>query len=326
MKLFLRKSFVALLAPAFLLLPSLAASQGQYPTKPIRLIVPYPPGGSSDIIARLIAQKLGESLKTLVVVDNRPGADSLIGTKAVAAAPADGYTIGVVAQTIVLNRALKPQPDFDPLKDVKPVAMLVTMPYYVLVGSGAGAKAANVQELAAASKGPTGEMSYSTSSTAALVVGEMLKQAARLNARPIPYSGSMPSMTAVASGEVDFTLDTYLASKPLIDAGKLRALAVTAGSRTVQLPTVPTVSESGERFEVFAWFCLIAQAGLPPAIAERLNTEVNRALALVEVKQRFEALGATTMALNGPETDQFFRSETNRYAEVIQKAQIKSTP
>jgi len=315
-----RRACLALLASLALASPAVA----DYPDRPIHVIVPFPPGGGTDIIARLVAQKLGDALHVATVVENKPGADSMIGTSFIAHAPPDGYTLGVISQSLTINKTLHPEADFDALRDVKPVAMLLTTPMYLVANP--ALKVSTLSDLVALAKKNPGTLNYSTSSTAALVAGELLATALGVDVMRIPYKGSAPAVAAVVSGEVSYTIDTLLATKGFIDGGKLKLLAVTSSQRAVQMPRAPTVTEAvGKPFEIYSWFALVAPGGTPSPIVERLNAEVRAILAQPDVAQRMVELGGAPTPMSSKQVADFVGAEAARYEDIVKARKITAS-
>jgi len=287
-----------------------------YPDKPIRFIVPYPPGGGTDVVARAIGQKLEQMWGAQVIVENKPGGDTQIDTSAVARAPADGYTFGFITPTFAINKSLYPRLPFDPVHDFAPVAALARSPFFLVVGN--GTKAGTLKELIALSKTQNGNMSYSASSSITFVTGEMFRNAAGIEALHVPYKGSAPSVTAVAGGEVAFTLDTLMATKPLVDGGLLKVLAVSSRTRFKELPHVPTLSEAGLKdFEMSFWYGMIAPAGTPADVVEKTNAAVTRILRMPDVRAKLQSLGTEPLQTTPAQFTAMVKEDFVRYEAVV---------
>ncbi|HYP84447.1 tripartite tricarboxylate transporter substrate binding protein [Variovorax sp.] len=287
-----------------------------YPDKPIRFIVPYPPGGGTDVVARAIGQKLEQMWGAQVIVENKPGGDTQVGTSAVARAPADGYTFGFITPTFAINKSLYPRLPFDPVHDFAPVAALARSPFFLVVGN--GTKAGTLKELIALSKAQNGNMSYSASSSITFVTGEMFRNAAGIEALHVPYKGSAPSVTAVAGGEVAFTLDTLMATKPLVDGGLLKVLAVSSRTRFKELPHVPTLSEAGLKdFEMSFWYGMIAPAGTPADVVEKTNAAVTRILQMPDVRAKLQSLGTEPLQTTPAQFTAMVKEDFVRYEAVV---------
>jgi tripartite-type tricarboxylate transporter receptor subunit TctC len=313
----------AALAP--LLALSLAAAsasvQAAYPDRPIRIVVPYPPGGGADIMARLIGQKLTEAWGQAVVIDNRPGADTQIGTEAVAKSAADGYTLGIVTPTIAINKYLYPRAGYDMARDLRPVAMVASSPFFFVVNPSVEAKTL-AEFIALVKRNPT-TFNYSSSSSIAFIAHESFRKAVGIEARHIPYKGSAPSVAAVLSGEVQYTMDTLLITKPLIEGGKLRALAISSKQRHPDSPNIPTMDEAGAKgFEFFTWYGFVAPAAVPNDIVVKFNQEVVKILALPDVKKKIESLGGVVLSMPPEGFAAQLQSDLVKYGDIIRATNL----
>ncbi len=296
------------------------------PARTLRLIVPFTPGGSTDILARAIAPKLGQALGQNVVVDNKPGAGGSLGAAEAAKSDADGNTLlmGHIG-TLAVNPALYPRLAYDPLKSFVPVAYVARVPNVLVVNAASPLR--SLKDLVAAARAQPGRLTYSSggNGSAAHITFESLKLATKVFMLHIPYRGTAPSVTDVIAGQVDCTFTGAPAVVPHVKSGRLRALAVSSQRRLAVLPDVPTVAESGyPRFEADQWYGVVAPAGTPAAVVARLNAEINKALALPEVAQHLAVEGATPM----PGTPQAFgdliRREIPRWAEVVRAGNVKA--
>jgi tripartite-type tricarboxylate transporter receptor subunit TctC len=309
---------------ALLLFPCLALAQG-YPSRPVRIIVPFPPGGATDVMARVIAQKLSESWGQQAVVDNKPGASGTIGSDLVAKAAADGYTLLLQGTQHAINLSIYKQLPYDTLRDFTPVAYIAAAPFLLVLHPAVPAN--SVAELIAYIKTKPGGINYGSSGVggAAHLAGEMFKTAAGVQLTHIPYKGAAPAMTDLLGGQVPMVFDPIPTSLPHVRGGRIKALAITSAQRTPLMPEVPTVAESGlPGFEVAAWFGLYAPAATPADVVGKLNAEVNRALQLPEVKEKFAALGADSALMT---TDQFalhLRAEIAKFAKAIKESGAKA--
>ena len=314
--------FQALLFLTAAVFANVAIAQS-YPNKPIHLVVPYPPGGSADILARSVGQKLGERLGQAVIIENRPGAGASIGAKAVAIAPADGYTLllGTVS-----SHAMSPVTNavgYDPVKDFTPIAEIASIPFVVLANLSLPVR--NIAELVALAKAKPGQVSYASagSGTSNHLAGELLSTAANIKMLHVPYKGSAPALSDLLGGQVDTMFDLQLTAMPQIKAGKVRALAITGSKRSALLPEIPTVREAGiPNYEVSAWFGFFGPAGLPKAVVDKLNAELNAILKTSEIQKKFAELGVETESGSAEEFSAFVRSEANKWAGVIKSAGI----
>ena len=302
--------------------PMLAQS---YPTKTIRIIVGFPPGGGTDIVTRIVAAKLTEAWGQQVVVDNRPGATGMIGANAVAKSAPDGYTLltaHVNSQAIAPNATQKPL--YDPTRDFAYVAYLGYAPNVLVIRSSTPAK--NVKELIALAKAHPGQLTYASPGIGSTnhLAGEMLRLATGIEITHIPYKGSVPAIIDLLSGQVGVNFDTMSSSITYIQSGRMRALAVTTPKRDVQLPEVPTLIEIGiKNFEVTNWYGVAAPAGTPPEIVNKLNAEINRILQLPEVVARFDDLGTRRNPMSPAEFSALQRTELAKYKEVIARAGVR---
>ena len=302
--------------------PGAALAQA-YPSKPLRMVVPFPPGGSADILGRSVGQKLGERLGQPVVIDNRPGAGASIGAKAVAEAPADGYTLllGTVS-----SHAMSPATNtvgYDPVKDFTPIAEIASIPFVVLVHPGVPVK--NIAELVALAKSKPGQVTYASagSGTSNHLAGELLGMAAGIKMLHVPYKGSAPALNDLLGGQVNAMFDLQLTAMPQIKSGKVRALAMTGAKRSALLPELPTVREAGvPGYEVTAWFGFFGPAGVPKPIVDRLNAELNAIMKLPDIRAKFAELGVETESGSAEEFAGFVRGEAGKWAAVIKAAGI----
>ncbi len=301
---------------------AIGAAQGQgYPNKPINMAVGFAPGGSGDILARLVSNRLATALGQPIVVENRPGAGATIATSYVAGAPADGYTLLFVTSGFPGSTALYPKLKYDTVQSFAPVAKVGASPVVVVVPAGAPFK--DFGALLAAARNAPGSLNYAAGgggATTTALAAEFLKSEARLDMQMIPYKGSGPALTALLAGEVDLGFDIPSSALPHLQGGKLRALAVTTAKRSAVLPGVPTVAELAlPGFEVTGWFGVLAPAGTPPAIVERLNRDINAVLAQPDVKERLQAMGVEPAAGSPAEFGALIASETRRYGDAIRR-------
>jgi tripartite-type tricarboxylate transporter receptor subunit TctC len=303
----------------------LAQAQG-YPTHSIRLIVPFPPGGATDIIARAVAQRWTETLGQSVVVENRPGAGGNIGSDVVAKATPDGYTLlmGTVG-THAINASLYTNMPYDHVKDFAPVILVAGVPNVMEVNPSVPAK--TVQEFIAYAKANPGKLNFASSGsgTSIHLSGELFKVMTGVQMTHVPYKGSAPALTDLMGGQVQVMFDNLPPSLPHIKAGKLRPLAVTSATRAPALPDVPTVAESGvPGFEASSWFGVLAPAGTPRPIIDRLNGEVAKWLATPEAKERMLALGANAIGGSPEDFAAHIRAETAKWAKVVKESGAKA--
>ena len=302
-----------------------AAAQDKWPSKPITYVVPFPAGGTTDILARLISQKLGPALGTTVIVENRAGAGGNIGSDFVAKAAPDGYTIlGGTISSHAINVSLYPKLPYDPVKSFAPVALIGTNANVLVVGAASPYK--TVQELTAAAKAKPGSISFASAGngTSQHLSGELYKGMAGLDMVHVPYKGSAPAMQDVIGGQVPMMFDTSVVAGPFIESGKVRALAVTSAKRTPQLPNVPTMAESGVAgYDLQSWQAIFAPAGTPAPILLRLQSEVAKIIKSPEIQERLGKLGMEPSAMTAEQFAAFQASEIAKWAKVIKVGNIK---
>jgi tripartite-type tricarboxylate transporter receptor subunit TctC len=309
------------LAAVSLALFAAAAQAQSYPARPVTLVVPYPAGGSADILARVIGQKLEERLGQPVVIDNKPGAGTAIGAKHVALAKPDGYTLlmGTVSSQAI-NPAIA-KVGYDPVKDFVAISPVAAIPFVLVANP--SLPASNLGELIALAKASPGKIAYASAGagTSNHLAGELLASAAQVNLLHVPYKGSAPALNDVLAGHVPIMFDLLATSLPNVQAGKLKALAVTSRERTALLPNVPTARESGLRdFEVTAWFGIFAPAGTPAPVVTRLNTDLTAVLQAPDLQKHLRELGADPETGSPEAYARFVRSEAGKWSAVTQKA------
>jgi len=298
-----------------------AQSSGAYPNHPVTLVVPYPPGGSADVLARAIGQKLGERLGQPVVVENKAGAATAIGAKAVAHAPADGYTLllGTVSSQAI-NPAMN-KVGYDPVADFVPVAPLASIPF-VFVANPA-VPVSSVADVIALAKSKPGEIGYASAGpgTSNHLAGELFASEAKIKLLHVPYKGSAPALNDVLAGHVPLMFDLQATSMAHIQGGKLKPLAVTTRERSSLLPNVPTMAEAGvPGFEVSAWFGLFAPAGTPHPVVERLNAEVTAILKSPEMNKQLHDLGAEPELGTAAQYAGYVKAEAAKWAQTVKGA------
>ncbi|WP_432260993.1 Bug family tripartite tricarboxylate transporter substrate binding protein [Cupriavidus sp. TMH.W2] len=322
-----RRAVLAALAslPALLVCSAAAFAAEAFPSRPIRLVVPFTPGGTTDILARLVAQKAGEALGQSIVVDNRPGAGGNIGAEAVARSAADGYTLlmGTLG-TQVTNQFIYPRMPYDSARDFVPVTLVANSPNVLLVNSTLNAK--TVGELITLARREPGKINYASTSTGGSphLSGELLNMMAGVSMQHVPYKGAAPAMTDLLAGQVNLMFDNLPSALAQIQAGKVTALAVTSVKRASVLPSVPTVRESGlPGYEVNSWFGLLAPAATPPERVRQLQQAVDKVLATPDVRKRIEQLGAEPGGDGSAAFAAQIKSDTEKWSRVIQTAGIK---
>ena len=316
-------SFVCIL---FGLTNSLAQSlPGDYPAKPINMVIPFPPGGPTDVTGRVLAEKLTLALGQSVVVDNKPGASGNIAAQLVARAPADGYTIFfTTGGTQAINPFLYKNIGYDPVKDFEPVVWVTTSPNIIVVNPDFPAK--NLQELIDMAKAKPGFYSSAAPGQGSTphMAGELFKRQAGINMTHIPYKGSGPALNDVMGGHVQIMFDGIPSSLPLVRSGKLRALALTSKNRSASAPDIPTVSETIPGFEATGWFAIYVPAKTPKEIILKLNQEVNRILEMPDVKKRYADLGADVVGGSPEKLREQVQKESIKWSELIRVNGIKA--
>lgn len=322
-----RRRFTAA-ATALTTLGALAAwpswAQDKWPSKPITYLVPFPAGGTTDVLARLIGQKLGQVLGTTIVVDNRPGAGGSVGSEMASRAAPDGYTLlGGTVSSHAINVSLYPKIGYDPVTSFVPVALIGTNPTVLVVNQASPYK--TLQDVIAAGKAkkPLTAASAGNGTSQHLSL-ELLKNRAGIDIAHIPYKGSGPAIQDVIGGQVDMMFDTTVVAGPHIASGKLRALAVTSPKRLASMPDVPTVAESGvPGYEVMSWQAIFAPAGTPAPIVQRLHKEIAAILKQPELQERLAAFGMQGADLTTEQITAFQKDEVAKWAKVIKAANIK---
>lgn len=308
-----------------LLLVACAPAQAQpYPAKPVRLVVPFPPGGPTDIVGRLVSQKMAEGLKQPVVVENRAGAGGVLGTEAVAKSPADGYTVlmGTIGG-LAVSMSLQPNRGYDTLRDFAPVTQAVNVTSILVTHPSVPVKSA--KELLALARAQPGRLNYgsSGSGTVTHLAGELFKLMGGVNIVHVPYKGGSPALTAILSGEMSLTYENSLIIVPHIKSGKVRALGVTSAKRSKLLPEVPSIAETLPGYGASGWYGLLAPAGTPKDVLARLNTEAVRALRAPEVAEKLSSQGAEPAPGSPEEFTAFIRGEIDKWAKVVKAANMK---
>jgi tripartite-type tricarboxylate transporter receptor subunit TctC len=306
-------------------LSAASASAQDYPSKPIKLIVPFPPGGGTDISARTVANKLAEGGRWTFVVENKPGAGGNLGVEQAVKSAPDGYTL-VIGQTsnLAINPALYAKLPYDPLKDLSPVALLVAAPVVLVVAESSRYK--SLGELIAAAKKDPGTVTYASpgNGTVSHLSGELLQRASGVKLTHVPYKGAAQALTDTLGGQVQSFMSSVPSALGQIRSGRLRALAVTSERRSPQLPAVPTVAESGYAgFEASTWYGLLAPAGTPPPIVARLNAEVNRALGAPEVRERLASEGGEPLGGSPERFAAFLAAEHAKWGRVVRESGAK---
>jgi len=316
------------LLTAGLLLASTTASHAQssnWPNKPLRWIVPFPPGGAMDVIARLLGEKAAKALGQPVVVENKPGAGGNIGTDLVAKAPADGYTLMITSIGMATNKPLYGKLSYDPVKDFAPVSLLAVVPN-VLVVNPARQTFKSVDELLVAARQKPGQLTYASAGngTSIHLAGELFTSLTHTEMMHVPYRGSGPAVADLLGGQVDLMFDSVTSARPHLISGKLRALAVTTPKRSAALPNVPTLAEAGvSGYDVSPWYAVFVPAGTPRPVINRLNAVLLEAMKQPDVVARFEAIGAEAIGSSPAQLAAHLTHESTRWAQLIAERGIK---
>jgi tripartite-type tricarboxylate transporter receptor subunit TctC len=310
---------------AFVIFSGALPAQG-YPAKPIRVVVPYAPGGATDLTARLVGQKMQEAMKQNVLVDNRPGAGGVIGTDIVAKAAPDGYTvlIAVPAEIAILPH-LQKMP-YNVARDLAPVSLAAVTPLILVVHPSLPVR--SVKELIAFARARPGQLTYASAGTGGVqhLSGELLKVTMKLDMAHVPYKGAGPVMPDLIGGHVPMFFSGMPPAMPHVKAGKLRALAVTTTRRSPAAPDVPTMAEAGvPGFDISNWFAYFVPSGTPAEVISRLNSEVNRGLKQPDVREKLANVGAETVGTSPEELSKFVRSETEKFARLVKLSGAKGT-
>ena len=316
-----RRGFGFLLAA---LLMATVPARAEYPDRTIRIVVPFPPGAFNDTLGRIVAQKLGEAWGVPAVVENRPGGGTLIGTDSVAKAPPDGYTLLVVAFPFAVNPSLYAKLPYDTVKDFAPLILAGQTPNLLVVNNDVPVH--SVKELIDAAKAKPGSLSYGSTGSGSSnhLSMELFRLMTGVNIVHVPYKGSAPMVTDLLGGHVQVAFDNTPNVLPQVKAGKLRALAITSTTRHQMVPDVPTVAEAGvPGYEVGVWFGIVAPAGTPPAVLAKLNGELNRMLAMPDVKQKFADQGVDPVGGPPERFAEHIRVQIEKWSKVVKESGAK---
>ena len=319
-----RRAAIGMIAISFSAILSIVSAQAQdYPTRPVRWVVGYPPGGATDILARLIGQRLSERLNQQFVVENKPGAGNNVGTESVVNADPDGYTILLVNPANGINASLYAKLNFNFIRDIAPVAGILRSPNVMVVPADFPAK--TVAEFIAYAKANPGKINMASSGngTSVHLSGELFKSMTGIDMVHVPYKGAAPALTDMLGGRVQVIFDNLPSAMQHIKAGTLRALAVTTETRSPQLPDVPTVGDTVKGYEASAWFGVGAPKNTPRPIIEKLNKEINAILAEPAMKARLDELGGVPLIGTPEDFGKIIQSETDKWAKVVEFAKIK---
>ena len=298
----------------------------EWPNKPIRWIVPFPPGGAMDVMARALAEKSSKSLGQAVVIENKPGAGGNIGADFVARSDADGYTMMITSIGMATNKYLYPKLSYDPVKDFSPVSLIAIVPN-VLVTNATQPNVKTVSDVIANAKAQPGKLTYASAGNGSSIhlAGEVFTSMAKIDMQHIPYKGSNPAVTDLLGGQVNYMFDSITSAKPHIDSGKLRPIGITTSKRSKALPNVPTIAESGlPGYEVTPWFAVFVPAATPKPIVNKLNAALLDALKSPEIKAKFDGIGAEPLGTTPDELASYLNKEIERWGKVISTNNIKS--
>lgn len=313
---------LAMLSPA-----TYAQTATSYPEKPVRIVVPFPPGGAADIFARLIGQKYGElwAGKQAVVIDNRAGASGIIGSDVVAKTPADGYTLLMVTLGHAVNPYIFNKLPYDTRKDFTPVGVIANVPSIVVTGP--SAEGGTFKDFMANAKAHPGAVKFASSGagTTSHIGAALMESMSGVEMLHVPYKGAAPALQDVMGGRVDMSVDIILSSLQLVQGGKLRALAITSPRRSPLLPDVPTVAEAGlPGYDFTAWYMLLAPAGTPAPVLAKLNDDLRRIAAMPDVRTKIEAMGGVVANPSLKETNDLLNTEFARWSKVAKERNIKA--
>jgi tripartite-type tricarboxylate transporter receptor subunit TctC len=319
-----RRFAVLLAAMGGALCSGAALPQGAFPERPLRLIVPFPPGGSTDVVARVIAMKMGEGIGKTVVVENKPGAAGNVGTSEAARALPDGYTMLFhIATTAVINPLVMKDLTYDPLKDLQPVAMIAKIPNVLIVNKDVPAK--NLKELIAWVKANPGKLNYGSSGTggAMHLSGELFKKQAGIDIQHVPYKGSAPAMQDLMGGTIVFMFDNITGSIGPAKSGQVKLLGVTTDERVGVVPDVPTIAEAGlPTFKNSSWFSLFTRAGVPAPVLGRLEAEALKAINQPDTIAKLKDLGAIPAPMGAAQLDKFWKADFDYWRPVVQSVKL----
>jgi tripartite-type tricarboxylate transporter receptor subunit TctC len=305
--------------------PAAALAQTQYPTKPVRLVVPFAPGGPVDTLARAIGPKLGEALGQQIIVDNRAGGGSTIGTDLVAKAPPDGHTLLLTSSSIAINPAIYPKMTFDATRDLAPISQISTSSLIVVVHPSVPAR--SIKELIALAKARKGELVYASSGTGSAphLAVELFNSMTGTKMVHVPHKGAAPATIDLLAGHVALMFNNLISAVPNVQAGKLRALAVTGATRTPALPELPTIAEAGVHgYEASTWYAMFSPAATPPAIVERLHRDVAGIVKSQDIRKQLAAVGIDPVGGTPEQMAKYLRSEIVKWGKVARASGAKA--
>jgi tripartite-type tricarboxylate transporter receptor subunit TctC len=303
-----------------------AQGPAEFPLRPLRMVVPYPPGGSTDIIGRAVAAKLGENLGQQVVVDNRPGAGGNVGADAVAKAAPDGYTLLMSSvTTLAIGASNYSRPPYELSKDLEPVALVGSVPFVLLAN--ASLPVNSVRELIALARERPGQLNFGSAGngTSAHFAGELFKSLAAIDIVHVPYKGNAPAMTDLIGGQIQLMFDFLPSAMPFIKSGKVKALAITPGKRSAALPDVPTLAEAGvPAYDMLSYFGVLAPAKTPPHVVARLNAEINRVSSLPDVRERFAREGIDPARETPEQFRAYLQTEVAKWSKMVKDTGLRA--
>lgn len=311
-------TFFALCAAAVLGIANPAAAADHYPDKPIKLVIPYPAGGTTDVLGRIVADKLGQSLGETIVVENKPGANSMIGVAQVARSQPDGYTLLLTSNSVVVNEFMYEKPTYDALKDLKPVTLVASTPYFLIVNSELPVK--SVKDLVALAKKKPGALTFGAPGFGGTphLVSELFQLSTGTNMLLVPYKGTGPAITDLAAGQINLMFVGLPSAAGLVKKGTLRLLATAESQRSELMPDLPTIKEAGyDGVAANNWFGILAPAGLPDSIAERIATAMSKILRTDDIKQKFAGLGAEPLASTPAEFNKRYLADREFWGKLI---------
>jgi len=317
------KTIASVLLAAALAAPTAAHSQEPWPAKPVRVVVPFAPGGATDLAARLVAQKLTENLGRQFYIENRGGANGSIGAEVAARAAGDGYTIIMgTTGTHAINFSLYDKPAYDPVRDFAPVTRVAVFPNLILLHPSVQAK--NVQELIALAKAQPGKFAYASTGSLLQLSAALFTSMAGIEMLNVPYTGFGPMMTAMSNGDVQMSVVPVFSSAPLIKSGKVKAIAITSAKRSPTAPEYPTVAESGlPGYESVSWYGILATAGTPKPVVDRLNAEIRKIVATPEVRDALSNQGAEPVTDTPEEFAAIVRADVAKWAKIVKATGAK---
>ena len=303
---------------------SVAQTASAFPNQPIRMVVPYPPGGPTDITARVVAAEMSKTIGQNIVIDNRPGASGMIGSEMVTKSTPDGYTLLANASIHVINPSVYPDMRFDAIKDFTPITQLAQVPLVLVVPANSPIK--SVKDLVEYAKANPGKVNFGSAGSASAqhLAGESFKIAAGIQMQHIPYKGSAPALTDLAGGQLQLMFDSMPSATPMINSGKLRAIAVTTTTRAKARPDLPTIAESGfPGFDISTWYAYWAPKGTPADVVEKLAASAAQALKNPEVIAKYEAMGAEPVGSTPAQFAAYVESEAKKWSEIVKKSGAK---